>query len=108
MPADLLRVVVNADVSKLPAYVGMPLGEAGYALVRISKITEAGDADNTPEAKQRLSQLIGGAQYASYVASLKSRAEIDIRPQATDQKDTKDAKDPKEGKAAKDGKDAKK
>jgi peptidyl-prolyl cis-trans isomerase D len=34
LAADVLRRVVSADVSKLPAYVGVPIPDAGYLLLR--------------------------------------------------------------------------
>ena len=37
LPANVLRQVVAADTSKLPAYVGVPVPDGGYALLRISR-----------------------------------------------------------------------
>src|SRR6185436_16300830 len=41
MAPELARQVVAADVSKLPAYLGVPSPDGGYVLLRISKVTEA-------------------------------------------------------------------
>jgi peptidyl-prolyl cis-trans isomerase D len=79
VPPDVLRVIVSADVSKLPAYVGMPIPDSGYALVRISKVTDADPKEAGPESEQRLAQLFGAAQYEAYVASLRSRADIELK-----------------------------
>ena len=69
-----------ADVSKLPAYLGMPLPEAGYLLVRVSKVieAEAKPAEQQAADASRTSQLFGTAQYEAYVSSLRSGADIEI------------------------------
>jgi peptidyl-prolyl cis-trans isomerase D len=79
MPPELARQVAAADVTKLPAYVGVPAQEAGYVLLRISKVTEADAAEKTPEAEQRVANSIGAAQYQAYVAGLRARADIEVR-----------------------------
>jgi peptidyl-prolyl cis-trans isomerase D len=80
LPGEVLRRIGAADVSKLPAYIGMPVPDAGYLLVRISKVMEA---EAVPEEKKgaepdRASQLFGTAQYEAYVSSLRSRADIEV------------------------------
>jgi peptidyl-prolyl cis-trans isomerase D len=75
--ADALRRVVAADVSKLPAYVGLATND-GYLLVRISKVTEAPPQGNAKELEQQTEQVLGAADYESYVASLKGRADISV------------------------------
>ncbi len=78
LPADVLRRIVSADVSKLPAYVGMPIPDAGYLLLRISKVT-GGDPKLDAQASGRIAGMLGAAQYEAYVASLRSRADIEVR-----------------------------
>src|SRR6266480_1942809 len=80
LPAEVLRRIVAADVSKLPAYLGMPVPETGYLLVRISKVmeAEAKPAEQQAADAGRASQMFGAAQYDAYVSSLRSRADIDI------------------------------
>lgn len=79
LPGDVLRRVVSADVSKLPAYVGMPIPDAGYLLVRISKVIDAEPKPMDAQAAQRIAGMVGNAQYAAYVESLRSRADIEVR-----------------------------
>lgn len=86
LPRELLQPIVAADVSKLPAYVGVPVPNAGYMLVRISKVIEADPKDRNPEAGARVGQLFGAAQYDAYVASLRSRADIEIKPENLERK----------------------
>lgn len=77
MPGELLRPIMSADVSKLPAYVGLPVGDSGYVLVRISKVLET-DPKQAGDAVQRTSGLAGASQYEAYVASLRKQADVSI------------------------------
>jgi peptidyl-prolyl cis-trans isomerase D len=79
LPADVLRRVVSADVSKLPAYVGVPVPDAGYLLLRISKVTDAAPAQPDPQTAGRIAGMAGEAQYEAYLGSLRSRADIEVR-----------------------------
>jgi peptidyl-prolyl cis-trans isomerase D len=76
LPADVLRQVMAADAARLPAYVGVPAGDSGFVLLRISKVIEAQpkaqDLGNRPAA------LLGAAQYEAYVASLREQADVEI------------------------------
>ncbi|HJS76298.1 MAG TPA: SurA N-terminal domain-containing protein [Burkholderiales bacterium] len=75
---NVLRQVVAADTSKLPAYVGVPIPDGGYALLRISKVIEEPIKEGDPQVAARFAQLYGAAQYEAMVESLRSRADIDI------------------------------
>jgi peptidyl-prolyl cis-trans isomerase D len=78
MAPELVRQVVAADATKLPAYVGVPSSE-GYVLLRISKVSEADASDKTADVAQRIGSTLGAAQYQAFVASLRSRADIEVR-----------------------------
>jgi peptidyl-prolyl cis-trans isomerase D len=78
LPNEVLRPVLTADVSKLPAYVGMPVADAGYVLVRISKVMESDPKKQPADSGQRTAGLLGAAQYEAYVASLRKQADIEI------------------------------
>lgn len=83
LPGDVLRQVMSADAGKLPAYVGVPAGDIGYLLLRISRVLEAEpkqDAGNRPAA------LLGSAQYEAYVASLRAQADIEINQRNLEKK----------------------
>src|SRR5690242_795181 len=77
LPAEALRKVVAADVSKLPAFVGLPTND-GYLLLRISKVTEAMPQGDPKQFADQTGQMLGAADYESYVASLKGRADISV------------------------------
>jgi peptidyl-prolyl cis-trans isomerase D len=76
LPDDVVRQVISADAGKLPAYVGVPAGDAGYVLLRISKVIEADP--KAQEAGSRPAALLAAAQYEAYVASLREQADIEI------------------------------
>ncbi len=78
LPAEILREVVAADVSKLPAYLGVRVPDQGYAILRISKVVEGQAPTDEKQAEARASSAQAGADYESYVATLKARASISI------------------------------
>jgi peptidyl-prolyl cis-trans isomerase D len=89
LPRELLQPIVAADVSKLPAYVGIPVPNAGYLLIRISKVIDADPKDpkeQSAEGRAKVSQLFGSAQYDAYVESLRARADIEIKPENLERK----------------------
>ena len=47
-PPNVTRQVFAADTAKLPAYVGIPIPDAGYMLLRVSKVVDepAKEADD--------------------------------------------------------------
>src|SRR6185503_6179757 len=77
LPVEVLRPVMSADVSKLPAYIGLPVADAGYMLVRVSKVIE-GDPKQAGDALPRAAAMMGGAQYEAYIASLRRQASIEV------------------------------
>jgi peptidyl-prolyl cis-trans isomerase D len=84
LAAEALTPIVSADVSKLPAYVGLTQ-EAGYVIYRISKVSDvAPPAGGQTEA--RAGQVYGAAQYEAYLASLRERADISVTPGALEKK----------------------
>jgi peptidyl-prolyl cis-trans isomerase D len=86
LSANVLRQVIAADATKLPAYVGVPLPDAGYVLVRISKVVEEPVKESDPQVVGRAATLYGNAQYEAFVESLRSRADIEIRSKALEKK----------------------
>jgi peptidyl-prolyl cis-trans isomerase D len=79
LPANALRQVVAADTAKLPAYIGIPIPDGGYVLLRITKVVDEPVKESDPQAAQRAAALYGGAQHDAYVESLRSRADIEVK-----------------------------
>jgi peptidyl-prolyl cis-trans isomerase D len=86
MPSEFLGPVVAADVSKLPAYIGIPVPQAGYLLLRITKVIEAEPKDKGAEVEGRTRQLFGASQYEAYLASLRSHADIEVKKENLEKK----------------------
>jgi peptidyl-prolyl cis-trans isomerase D len=80
LPGHVLRQVVSADTAKLPAYVGIPIPDGGYSLLRISRVIDEPVKEGDPQIAARAAQLYGGAQYEAYVESLRAQADIEVNP----------------------------
>ncbi len=85
---DALKVIFSADVSKLPAYVGVELRDRGYGLYRISRVIEAPPPDEASEksVREQLARQLAQQDYAAYVASLKEKTKIEINKAALEKK----------------------
>lgn len=77
LPREVLRQVVSADVSKLPAYAGIAVPDSGYVLLRISKVIEP-DPKQATETRET-AELFGNAQYRAFLASLREHGDVEIR-----------------------------
>jgi peptidyl-prolyl cis-trans isomerase D len=86
MPGNVLRQVVSADAAKLPAYLGVPIPDGGYLLLRISKVIEEPVKQDDPQVSARAAQLYGGAQYEAFVAGLRARADVEVNPKLLEAK----------------------
>jgi peptidyl-prolyl cis-trans isomerase D len=86
LPPNVLRQVVSADTSKLPAYIGVPIPDGGYSLLKITRVIDEPVNAEDPQVTGRAAQLSGSADYEAYVESLRQRADIDIRPAALEKK----------------------
>jgi len=77
---DTLRLIVSADVSKLPAFVGAPAGDQGYAIYRISKVTEPAQKTEAQQQAdlERAERLEGATDFGSYVNSLRADTDVTI------------------------------
>jgi peptidyl-prolyl cis-trans isomerase D len=80
LPPNVARQVFGADASKLPAFLGAPIPDAGYVLLRVSRVVDEPAKELDPQAALRAAGLYGNAQYEAFVESLRSRADIEIRP----------------------------
>jgi len=86
LPTNMLRQVVSADTSKLPAYVGIPIPNGGYSLLRITKVIEEPAKEGDPQTAARAAQLYGAAQYEAFVESLRARADVEVNPKNLERK----------------------
>lgn len=80
VPPAALAAVFKADSSKLPAYVGVDLGQDGYAIYRVNGIEKSDPvaADRLTGAQQQVAQVYAQAEMESYLDSLKARSKVKI------------------------------
>ncbi|GAB4413609.1 MAG: SurA N-terminal domain-containing protein [Sideroxydans sp.] len=79
---NLVQAVLRANVSKLPAYVGLEEGETGYVLARIEAVKEAAppDAAKLERYTQQIRQITGEELLTAYLTELKREADISMKP----------------------------
>jgi len=79
---ELTRKIFQADVAKLPAYVGIESAQGGYSLARIDSVKQVEAIDNVKRERymQQLQQMIGEELFQAFIADTKSRANISIAP----------------------------
>jgi len=80
IPADTLRRVFAADPQRLPAHFGTALGEEGYAIYRVLRALppEVRDESQKTADLANAIRLAGSEQFDAWLASLRSRSDIEI------------------------------
>lgn len=80
LPAAVVEAVLRADPAKFPAFVGVDLGAAGYAVARVDKVLPAAAqaADRAQQMRASYGQLWGAAEARSYYDYLKARYKAKI------------------------------
>lgn len=89
VPAAVAHAAFRADVSKLPAYVGVENGEGGFTLARITKVVEAGKADpqRRKELTESLRQFAAQAEMQAFLQSLRANADVKVSSEALAKKE---------------------
>ncbi len=76
--------VLKADVSKLPAYIGMELPGQGYGIYRIGKVTQPPAKDETRRKQEagEIARAVGGSELYGYIEALKhkAKAKVNVKP----------------------------
>jgi len=77
----VLNAALSADPKKLPAWVGVNLGDQGYAVVRVDKVLarEARDAQVQGQEVQQYGQWWSSAEGQAYYETLKDRFKVKIQ-----------------------------
>jgi peptidyl-prolyl cis-trans isomerase D len=79
----LLDAVLKAPATALPAYVGVDLGDAGYAVAKIGKVLGRDPvAADAARAQSEYARAWGEAESQAYYAALKTRFKVEISPGA--------------------------
>lgn len=73
--------VLGADVSKLPAYVGMESSRGGYDLVRVDAVKGAGEISDAKRARYEAAMraAVGEELLTAYMADARKHASIDMK-----------------------------
>jgi peptidyl-prolyl cis-trans isomerase D len=80
LPSAVVEAALRADPAALPAFVGVDLGEQGYAVVKVEKVVPR-DAPPPDVAKQELDQYSkwwSSAEMLAYYNLLKDRFKVKI------------------------------
>lgn len=77
----LVDAALRADPSAMPAWLGVELGEQGFAVVRVNKIVprEAPAAQQQAQSREQFARLLGNAEAAAYLAHLKTQFKAEIK-----------------------------
>jgi len=72
--------VLKADVSKLPAYVGVELPGQGYGVYRIGKVSLPAQPDQARRKQEAdaIARAVGGAEMYGYIEALKKKAKAKV------------------------------
>jgi peptidyl-prolyl cis-trans isomerase D len=82
-PRELVDAVLRADAGKLPQWLGVDLGDTGYAVVRVLSVKPvAADAPELQQLLPRYAQAWGAAEAQGYYSALKARFKAEISPDA--------------------------
>lgn len=76
---QVVEAVLKADAAKLPQWLGVDLGTAGYAVVRLSAVkNRAADAPEVAQLLPRYAQAWAGAESQAYYKALERRFKVKI------------------------------
>lgn len=77
----ILKAVLEADPAQLPTWVGVDLGQQGYAAVRVNKVLPRTPVESDAAAQERkqYAQWLARAESQAYYAALKQRFKVQIK-----------------------------
>ena len=76
-----MDALLKAPATKLPAFVGIDLGDQGYVVARISKVLGRDPvAADATRGQAQYGQAWAGAEEQAYYAALKARFKVEIKP----------------------------
>ena len=84
MPGAVLDAALRADPASLPVWIGVDLGNQGYAIARINKILPRGNsvaAATAAQEQKQYAQWIGSAENLAYFEVLKDRFKVEMKVQ---------------------------
>ncbi len=92
LPRPVIDAVLKAPATPLPAFVGVELGEQGYALVKVSKVLGRDPVAADPLRSQaQYAQAWSDAESQAYYTALKSRFKVELKVAAASPADAASA-----------------
>ena len=83
LPGPLVDAALKAPTATLPAFVGVDLGDQGYAVVKIGKVLGRDPVTaDASRAQSQYAQAWGDAESQAYYNALKSRFKVEIKASA--------------------------
>lgn len=81
MPREVLEAALQAKTDTLPAWTGVSLGNAGYAVVKVNKIVAQTERDEQFDrrASAQYVQLLSTAEGAAYYELLKKKFDVQMK-----------------------------
>ncbi|MDP3823276.1 MAG: SurA N-terminal domain-containing protein [Burkholderiales bacterium] len=81
--STVLDALLKAPAATLPAFVGVDLGEQGYAVVKLNKVLGRDPvAADAAQGQTQYAQAWGDAESQAYYGALKSRFKVEIKADA--------------------------
>ena len=81
--STVLDAVLKAPVATVPAFVGIDLGEQGYAVAKVSKVLGRDPvAADASRGQTQYAQAWGDAESQAYYGALKARFKVEIKADA--------------------------
>ncbi|AJX31180.1 SurA N-terminal domain-containing protein [Burkholderia oklahomensis] len=86
LPPAAVSAIYKVDPKTLPAYVGVDLGNDGYAIFRVNSVAAAAPVDDQRlgAAQQQLAQVYAQSETEAYLASLRARSKVKLYGSAAD------------------------
>ena len=80
LSGEAFTAVMKADVSKLPAYIGVELPAQGYGVYRINKVAQAATPDTARRQaeQQQITNALAQQEMLAYIDVLKKKAKAEI------------------------------
>ncbi|MGK2900785.1 MAG: SurA N-terminal domain-containing protein [Burkholderiaceae bacterium] len=83
LPGALVDAALKAPIATLPAFVGVDLGDQGYAVAKIIRVLGRDPLTvDAARARSQYAQAWGDAESLAYYAALKTRYKVEIKPSA--------------------------
>ena len=78
VPPTALSAIYKVDAQKLPAYVGVDLGDDGYAIYRVNAVLPGTPVDGPrlAAAQQQIGQVDAQSEVEAYIEAVKARSKV--------------------------------